>query len=131
MGFGKDPSLLINIQNDMSDIVKNNKNVYTDLSCLQVIVKGIHRVGQAVNIVENFMVQGPIQTIRDVHLVKVFLHIVIRKEGVQGPLVSFKNCWGYFLSHGAFGKQRTLSQSCRYSPCTQPHSSSLGIICSI
>lgn len=102
----------------MSGIIKNNKDVLTDLSCMQVIVKGIHRVGQAVNIVENFMVQGPIQTIGDVYLVKVFLNVVIRKEGVQGPLVPLKYCWGCFLSHGAFGTQRTLAQTCRYSFCT-------------
>lgn len=86
--------------------MKNNKDVHTNLSCWQVIVKGIHSVGQAVNVVEDFMVQGPIQTIGDIHLVKVFLHTVIRKKGVQGPLVPLQNSWGRFLSHGTFGKQK-------------------------
>ena len=93
----------------MSGIMKDNKDVHTNLSCLQVIVKGIHLVGQAVNVVKDFMVQGPIQAIGDVHLVKVFLHTVIGKEGVQGPLVPLKDSWGRFLSHGTFGKQNSIS----------------------
>lgn len=66
----------------MSSIKKNNEKVHTDLSCLQIIVKSIHGVGQTVDVIEDFVVQGPIQTIGDVHLVKALFHVVVRKEGI-------------------------------------------------
>lgn len=77
---------------------------------LQVIVKGIHGVGQAIY-VEDFVVHRPIQTVGDVHLVKVLFHMVVRKEGVQGPLAALQNCRSCFLSHGTYKTQRVWSSA--------------------
>lgn len=84
-------------EKNTSSIKRNNKKAYTDLSCLQVIAKGIQRVEQAVNVTKDSGVQGPIQPTGDAHLIKVLVHVVVRQEVVQGPLVGLQNGWGCLL----------------------------------
>lgn len=95
---------------------------------MQVIVKSIHRVGQAIDVIEDFVVQRPIQTIGDVHLVKVLFHMVVRKEGVQGPLVPLQNCWSCFLSHGTYKTQRVWSSAAQHPAHALDHLLSPGLL---
>ena len=67
------------------------------------------------------MVHRPIQTIGDVHLVKVLFHMVVRKEGVQGPLAALQNCRSCFLSHGTYKIQRAWSSATQHPACARCH----------
>ena len=74
------------------------------------------------------MVQRPIQTIGDVHLVKVLFHMVVGKEGVQGPLAPLQNCWSCFLSHGTYKTQRAQSSAAQHPARALHHLLSPGLL---
>lgn len=62
------------------------QNKLTQPSSLDVIIKGLHHERQAVDVVEDAVIQRPVQTIGEVHLVKMLDNRVVRKEGVQRPI---------------------------------------------
>ncbi len=61
-------------------------NKLTQPSSLDVIIKGLHREQQAVDEVEDAVIQWPVQTVGEAHLVKMLDNRVVRKEGVQRPV---------------------------------------------
>lgn len=68
-----------------------------DLSRLHVLVKGAHGARQTVNVIEDVVVQGPIQITGDVRLSKYFSTQWSGKREYRDPL----NSQGGLLSCGA------------------------------
>lgn len=71
----------------------------TELSCWQIIVEGIHRVREAIDVKECSVIQRPVQTIGDVHAVKVFHYRVVREQGEERTLFPLYHSWPNFITH--------------------------------
>lgn len=79
------------------------KNKLTQPSGLDVVIEGLHLERQTVDVIEDAVIQWPVQTIWDVHLVKMLDNRVVRMESVQRRIHHVRL---HVQTHGTWTQQR-------------------------